>query len=442
MSFKSCLCGYFFCLYFHAAVASAASVAVPLDGEPFTAELVSVDASGRVTFRETPSASGVASPDARSPIERTTETGKLRTRRLNEFVRWGNPAELRPQTVVVLADGGRLITAAAWEGGAAVRLDDEAVIVLTNFFDEVRLPRALVRGVVFAQQSHPSQRERLEEQVREADGRIAHGDASDKVLLTNQDQIAGEVRELSGGSLELATADGLVKLPLSRVEAVLFGHDPRGDGASASPSRNERGALIAGLRDGSLLYVDRLLASEQKLSLLIHGGVAMSGGSADDLVFLQSLRSRITYLSDLEASAYRHVPYLSIEWPYQRDRNVLGEPLVVGGKRYVKGIGMHSAARLSYRLDGQYQRFQAAVAMDDSAGSKGSVTFAVYVLRDGAWTEAYSNGIVRGGEEPQPISVDVTDAEGLTLTVDYADRGDELDRANWLDARLVKDAQR
>jgi hypothetical protein len=442
MSFKSCLCGYFFCIYFHAAVASAASVAVPLDGEPFTAELVSVDASGRVTFRETPPASGVASPHARSPIARSTETGKLRTLRPNEFVRWGNPVELRPQTVVVLADGGRLITAAAWEGGAAVRLDDEAVIVLTNFFDEVRLPRALVRGVVFAQQNHPRQRERLEEQVRETNGRIALAGSPDRVLLTNQDQIAGEVQELSGGTLKLATADGPVKLPLSRVEAVLFSHGPRGADASPGQSLNERAALIAGLRDGSLLYVDRLLANERELSLLIHGGVALSGGSAEDLVFLQSFSNRITYLSDLEATGYRHVPYLSIEWPYKRDRNVLGEPLMVDGKRYVKGIGMHSAARLTYQLDGDYERFQAAVAIDDSAGSKGSVTFAVYVLRDGAWTEAYSSGIVRGGEEPQPISVDVTDAEGLTLTVDYADRGDELDRANWLDARLVKDAQR
>ena len=62
---------------------------------------------------------------------------------------------------------------------------------------------------------------------------------------------------------------------------------------------------------------------------------------------------------------------------------MLGEPLVVGGKRYLKGIGMHSAARLTYRLDGKYQRFDAAVAIDDSADGRGSVTFGVYVLRDG-----------------------------------------------------------
>ena len=66
------------------------------------------------------------------------------------------------------------------------------------------------------------------------------------------------------------------------------------------------------------------------------------------------------------------------------------------------------------------------------------MVFAVYLLREGAWKEAFISGTVRGGESPRPVSVDVTGAQGLTLTVDFADRGDELDRANWLDARLVK----
>jgi hypothetical protein len=61
----------------------------------------------------------------------------------------------------------------------------------------------------------------------------------------------------------------------------------------------------------------------------------------------------------------------------------------------------------------------------------------VYLLKNGNWTEAYKSGIVRGGDRTLPVSVDVTGAKGLTLTVDYADRGDELDHADWLDARLI-----
>ncbi len=117
---------------------------------------------------------------------------------------------------------------------------------------------------------------------------------------------------------------------------------------------------------------------------------------------------------------------------------MLGEPLTVAGQRYLKGIGMHSASRITYRLDGKFRRFDALAAIDDSADKKGSVTFGVYVSRDGQWKSAYTSDIVRGGDPPKPVSVDVDGAQALTLTVDFADRGDELDHADWLDARLVK----
>jgi hypothetical protein len=45
---------------------------------------------------------------------------------------------------------------------------------------------------------------------------------------------------------------------------------------------------------------------------------------------------------------------------------------------------------------------------------------------------------VHGGEAARPVAVDISNAQSLTLTVDYADRGDELDHADWLGARLVE----
>jgi hypothetical protein len=187
-----------------------------------------------------------------------------------------------------------------------------------------------------------------------------------------------------------------------------------------------------------LLRAVRVEANASRLDVRLAGTTHLAGGTVGDVASLQSLGGRFVYLSDLEPADYRHVPYLEIAWPYHGDRNALGEPLAVGGKRYLKGLGMHSAARLTYRLDGGYRRFDAAVAIDDSAGDKGSVVLGVYVLRDGGWQTAFTSEIVRGGQEPLHVSVDVAGAQGLTLTVDYADRGDELDHADWLDARLVE----
>jgi hypothetical protein len=418
------VCG---CFFSSAISASAAEQEVmPLEGKPFVGELVSIEANGSVAFRAQGSAIAATSP--------------LHTLQLDELVRWGHPHQPRSQIFVVLADGARIVTAAAWSGGAPIRMEKDAIVILTNTWGEVRLAKPLVRGVVFAQRSHPEEREELEQVVRVAPAastsQTGTGDTSnDLVLLTNKDRVMGKLTALSGGSLTLETAAGPVKLPLSRVEAVVFGAREAGSSPSSGPGPPR---FVVGTRDGSMVYANVITGNKDGLSIEANG-LELAGGSLDDVTLLQSLGGRFTYLSDLEPDGYRHVPYLSIEWPYRRDRNVMGDPLSVGGKRYMKGIGMHSAARLTYRLDGNYRRFDAAVAIDDAAGKRGSATFGVYVLRDGAWAEAFASGTVRGGEAPLPVSVDLTGAQGITLTVDYADRGDELDRANWLDARLVKE---
>jgi hypothetical protein len=43
---------------------------------------------------------------------------------------------------------------------------------------------------------------------------------------------------------------------------------------------------------------------------------------------------------------------------------------------------------------------------------------------------------MRGGDDPRPISLPLDGATELSLVVDYADRGDERDHADWVDARL------
>jgi hypothetical protein len=100
---------------------------------------------------------------------------------------------------------------------------------------------------------------------------------------------------------------------------------------------------------------------------------------------------------------------------------------------------MHSPSRITYDLDEPYRLFQAQVALDDEARGRGSVEFRVFVDDGGGqWREAAASGTLRGGQPPRPISVDLAGAKRISLLVDFADRGDELDHADWLDARLVR----
>jgi hypothetical protein len=312
-------------------------------------------------------------------------------------------------------------------------LEGDSLVVLTDVWGEQVLPLTRVRGIVLAQRNHPHDRERLEETVRRLTSAQAGATPSDIVLLSNKDRVTGDIKGLSGGSLELSNAAGTVKLPISRVEAAVF------QNGGQPPALDRQPVAALGTNDGSLLYPVHVVGDEKKaLTVELIGDLKLAGGSVSDLTLLQSMGGQFVYLSDLEPAGYRHVPYLTIEWRLQRDRNALGEPLTVGGQRHLKGLGMHSASRVTYHLEGKYRRFDALAAIDDSAGKKGSVTFAAYVLQGDQWTAAYTSSVVRGGDPPQPVSVDVRGAQGMTLTVDFADRGDELDHADWLDARLVK----
>lgn len=414
------LCGYFL-LDLRKAVAAPQEV-VPVDGAAFRGELVSIDADGRVTFR----VSGGKEKD-----------GAIRMLSLKDLVRWGNPVAPRAQTIVVLADGGRIVTAADWTGGATVKITGGDVIVISEMWGEVRLSRGLLRGIVFAPQQRVEDREKLVGGIR---GELSRSNRGDAVLLSNGDRLTGKLTELDRGSLAIETRGGAAKVPLSRVEAICFDNRserPRDESVPKSAAK-QIGKFVIGMRDGSLVYANAVRANEKSSAIVLANGVKLKGDAAGDIVAIQSLDGPVVYLSDLEGPDYRGVPYLSVKWPFLRDRNVLGEPIVVRGKRYLKGIGMHSAARLTYRIEDNYRRFDSAVAVDDSAKGRGSVTFGVYALRNGKWGEAFKSGIIRGGDEPFAVSVDLSGAKGLTLTVDFADRGDELDHAVWLDARLVR----
>ena len=118
----------------------------------------------------------------------------------------------------------------------------------------------------------------------------------------------------------------------------------------------------------------------------------------------------------------------------------------MGGQTYAKGIGMVTAARLTYRVPPQVEHFAAEVAIDEiaadeiavngGAAGRGSVVFRIYLLRENDWQQAFASPVVRGGGKPLAVSVKLAGAKEIALVTDYADRGDELDYADWLDARF------
>lgn len=362
--------------------------------------------------------------------------GAERRRAASAIVEWGRIHEPLRGTGVLLR-GGSLLAATAWklEGD---RLHWETSIAASTIAD-----RNIVRALVEIWPADLRSRDRLLKEW------LASSAERDQVFLENGDTLTGRVL----GWAPLATDNakpsvpedefrlrvelprGEVSVPRGAVRAVVLRTSASRTTAIARPE------WILGLRDGSRLQVERLDIVADRVELRLIDGLRIDAPAAalwSEICFVQPLHGRATYLSDREPLGYKHVPFLTQEWSYARDANVLGGGLRSGKRLSLKGLGMHATSRLAYDLGGKYQAFQAELALDDAADGQGSVVFRVYVDRgDGKWQSAYSSGIVRGGDPPVPLAIDVTGAQQLALIVDAADHGDQRDYANWLGARLV-----
>ena len=373
---------------------------------PFSAALVAVDRQGKISFR-----SG----------------DELRTLPLAELVAWGAPSEMTARSQVLLADGGVL-------AAEILSSDDERLRIDSDLFGSLELPLEFVLGAIFHPPADARRRDQLVARLREGAGRgrVDDGEAaprqnSDRLILENGDELTGTIAAITGNVLQFKTPAGPVEIELERLVALSF------NPSLLSDARPRGAYCLVGFNDGSRVAAASLVVDKASARVTLPGGLEWST-EAGAVTFLQGLGGKAQYLSDLPEESYRHVPYLSLSWPFERDASVSGASLRAGGRSYVKGLGMHSASRLTFGLNPKSLRFEAEAAIDDETDGRGSVVFRVFVDD----REAYKSPVIRGGMAPTPISVDVRGGKRLSLIVDFAERGDELDRADWLDARLVQ----
>jgi len=115
-----------------------------------------------------------------------------------------------------------------------------------------------------------------------------------------------------------------------------------------------------------------------------------------------------------------------------RDRSVEHKPMTLGGRQFEHGVGTHAASLFEVRLDGKGKRFAAWVGVDDEVGKKGSVEFQVETDDRMVW----SSGVMRGGDAPKHVSVDLKGVELLGLVVADAGDGNDHDHADWAEATI------
>jgi hypothetical protein len=335
-----------------------------------------------------------------------------------QVVRWESFSKAVGGHRVRLVSGGEIV-------GYSVAVAQREIVLESDLLDVVKLPRAAAASVIFDMPADDASARALEVRIAAASA------DQDTLLFANGDLLAGDLVSLEKEKLTFKTAGADFVVDRSRAAAVVFG------GAAAQDQKKGLKIWI-GLRDGSRLLAEKLLLTDDRATIALSTGSTISLGR-DAIVALQPIGGDAVYLSDLADAGYRHIPFLSLGWDYARDRSVTGGALMAGGRLHLKGLGMHSAARITYDLDGDYRAFQSELAIDDSTAGSGSVVCRVFVDDgSGKWRLKYESPVIRGGEKPVAVNVDLAGAKRLSLLVDFADRGDVQDHVNWLDARLVR----
>jgi hypothetical protein len=162
------------------------------------------------------------------------------------------------------------------------------------------------------------------------------------------------------------------------------------------------------------------------------------------VTFRGKTTTALLYRVKAGSSAEKETDYLSDQKPtdvFQEygslhyDTNVSGLPIILAGKQYEAGLGTHAKSVVRYRLDGKFSLFSSDIGVDDSTlGGVGSVVFEVRVDN----RSVYQSKIMRAGDPPEKIQVNLNGAQVLQLNVTDGGDGIHDDHADWADAKLIK----
>jgi len=102
-------------------------------------------------------------------------------------------------------------------------------------------------------------------------------------------------------------------------------------------------------------------------------------------------------------------------------------PITLGGVVYPHGIGTLSINELIVDLKGQATRFVAMVGLDDAASAQGSVTVEAWVDN----VNKFRSPVLRTGDAPMLVDIDLTGARFLELFIDDGGDVSTGDNADW-----------
>jgi hypothetical protein len=257
------------------------------------------------------------------------------------------------------------------------------------------------------------------------------------VVLANGDRVAGSLVAIREGKIVLKSSVGQLPIDLKRVAAL---HLPRPAKAPPTASGDTTPRVLLELINGEKIVGQVAAGTQEDEDAGEETLPIRTAWGARLVIPLESIgrlmvqNGRFQFLSDMRPVDVRHTPYLDVSRPHRVNESVSGGPLRLGGTRFSRGLGVHARSDLAYELASGYKTFAAVIGVDAAVGGAGSVLFRVL----GDDRVLYESPVLRGGDAPLPIRVDVRGVLLLRLVVDFADNGDLADHADWANAHLLR----
>lgn len=365
-----------------------------LAGQKLGGSLVSLDAGG-VTLQGKKGRLQVAAADlleVRFPTKPTTSTPQ-------------------PASLVRLINGARLSCRGLAATPRQARLQ-------TAHLGDLVFPSDQVAAIRFGP---------LDSKVRGAwDELLGRAIKRDRLVIRKNDvldHLDGVVGEISETVVKFLLDGDELSVPRKSVFGVIFFRKA----PAATPV-----ACRASLRGGDSLPLTKVSLKDGRWQATMVGGVAVVL-PLERLERLDYSASRVSYLSGMTPRDVEYKPYFDVTWKYRRDRNLDGGPLRLDGKRFARGLALHSKTRLVYLLGGGYRRFQALMGIDHLVGGRGDVH--VTIRGDG---KMLLEADVKGTDKPRLINLDVTKLREIEIVVDYGGDLDIADHLDLADAKLVR----
>ena len=162
--------------------------------------------------------------------------------------------------------------------------------------------------------------------------------------------------------------------------------------------------------DGSTLVAAKVASSGETVTVTTPFGQKVSF-EAKSIAKFDFNFGRFTYLSDLDSRITEPV-FLAGFAAVRKDVNLDGTSIILGDKKYDKGLSMYAGVELEYGLGGKYKDFKAVLGVDSRIAEEGQGKVMVSVFCD---KEKHTFEV--STKAPTPISINVKDVNTLRIVV-------------------------